>query len=306
MKKAGYDVKSACGLIAVSSSIDMLIPPSLYFVIYGIMTDASIAKLLIAGIFPGLITAVTLTGIVLVMAIRNPKLAPPIPGKVPWREKIASLIGLWPALFLAFLVLGGIYSGICTATEAAAIGAFAAFVFGLAKRELNWNRFKASLVEATEFTAMLFFIFIGAVVFARFLVVSGFTREMSEMIIGLNLGGIGTVIGLVLLYLLLGCFMGPLEIMAITIPIFFKPVVDMGIDPIWLGVIITVSLLIGSITPPFGLAVYTTAAVAAPDVTADDVFRASMPYLIGLFVCLAIVVAFPQVSLYLPNVMKGR
>lgn len=306
MKRAGYDVKAACGLIAVSSSIAMLIPPSLYFVIYGVMTDESIAKLLIAGVFPGLITAGALTAIVLVTAIRNPRLGPPVSSKMPWKEKIASLPGIWPALVMALLVLGGIYSGISTATEAAATGAFGAFMIGLIQKGLNWDRFKTSLFESAEFTAMLFFIFIGATVFARFLAVCGFTREMSEMIVMLNLGGTGTVIGLTFLYLVLGCFMGPLEIMAITLPIFFKPLMDLGVDPIWLGVVVTVSLLIGSITPPFGLAVYTVAAVARADVTTDEVFSASMPYLIGLFVCLALVIAFPQLSLYLPYAMKGR
>jgi C4-dicarboxylate transporter DctM subunit len=306
MKEAGYDLKSTCGLIAVSSSIAMLIPPSLYFVIYGVMTDASIAMLLISGIFPGLLVALALTTIILVRSARNPKLAPPIPEKVVLKEKLTSLLGLWPVFIIACVVLGGIYSGVFTATEAAATGAFCAFVLGLARKTLNLQGIKTSLSESAEFTAMLFFIFIGAMVFARFLAVSGFTGGLSEMIIKLKTGATGLVIGLTLLYLLLGCFMGPLEIMAITIPIFYAPLMKMGVDSIWLGDIVTLALLTGTITPPFGTAVFTVAAVAKSEVTTDDVFEGSMPYLPALLVCLALIIAFPQICLFLPRVMLSH
>ncbi|MFH1775226.1 MAG: TRAP transporter large permease [Chloroflexota bacterium] len=306
MRKAGYDKGFACGGIATAAIIAMVIPPSLFFVIYGMLAEESIARLLIAGIFPGLIMAMTLSVGIWIRAKSNPRLAPVATTRVSWREKFISTRKAWPMVVLAAIILGGIYTGVFTPTEAAAIGAFVALIITLGFRKLSWDKLKSSLLETVELTTMLALLFIGATVFARFLAVSRVTAWLAEAIIGIGLSPLQFVIVIVVLYLILGCFVDAISAMFVTMPLFFPVVIALGINPIWFGVLTVVSLVIGAITPPFGLSVYTVKAAAGPDVTVEGVFRGAMPYYLSMLATLAILVAFPQISTFLPNMMMAR
>ena len=212
----------------------------------------------------------------------------------------------WPMLLIAAIIIGGIYTGVFSPTEAAAVGAFAAFIICLGYRRLNWGTLKQALFDTAHVTAMLTFVIIGATVFARFLSISGVTTWMTEAIIGMGLSPLGFVIIILLLIVVMGCFMDGLSIMYITMPIFFPVVQALGIDPIWFGVLVVLTADFGMITPPFGLSIYTVKAVAGPDVTLEGIFRAGLPFYFLILVCVAILVAFPQISLFLPGTMMGR
>lgn len=303
MKKAGYEPRFACGGIATAAIIAMIIPPSLFLVMYGALTQASIAKMLIGGIIPGIIMAISLSAVIWIQVLINPALAPRPTVLVTWREKLGSTGRAWAIVLLAAIIIGGIYTGVFTPTEASAVAAFVALVICLGYRSLTWNRLRTSLIETAELTALLFFIVIGACIFSRFLTISGVTTVMLEAIIGLGLPPVGFVIGYTLLCLIMGCFIDPMSAMFITLPFFFPAVLEMGIDPIWFGVVTVVALDIGAITPPFGLSVYTVRAVAGPDVSVEDIFRGAFPYYISMLAALAALIAFPQLVLFLPNMM---
>jgi tripartite ATP-independent transporter DctM subunit len=209
-------------------------------------------------------------------------------------------------LVIATIIIGGIYSGVFSPTEASAVGAFAAFIICLSYRRLNWETLKQALFDTAHVTAMLTFVIIGATVFARFLGISGFTTWLSKIIIGLELSPLGFVIIILLLIIMMGCFMDGLSIMYITMPIFFPVTQTLGIDPIWFGVLVCVTVDLGMLTPPFGITIYTVKAVAGPDVTLEGIFRGGLPFYFLIIACIAILIAFPQISLFLHGRMISR
>jgi len=304
MKKVGYDKKFACGGIATAAIIAMFIPPSLYLIIMGMVTEQSISILLMAGLIPGLILAVVLSLGTILVAIMNPALAPRLAISVSWKEKLISLVRTWPIILLALIIVGGLWSGVFSASEAAGVGACVAFVICLGYRKLTWNKLRDALVDTVHITAMLVLIIVGAMLFARFLAVSGFLRVFSEAIVGAGISPLVFVVVLMLFYLLMGCFMEPVAAMCVTMPLFFPVAQAMGINPVWFGVLVVAALNIGDITPPFGMVSYATKAAAGPDISIEDVFRGLLPYYFMVLVVLAILVAFPQVTLLIPNMMR--
>lgn len=305
MTAAGYDRKSACGVIGAASTISQLIPPSILLVFFAIITQQSVARLLLAGVLPGLVLAVVISVGVWVMAVRNPRLGPPIAIRVTWREKFVSLRELWPVGVLALIVMGGIYGGVFSPTEAGAVGAAAALIIAVARKGLNWTRLRSAMVETVEFTCTLILTLIGAMIFARFLAISGFGAKASELLMGLKVPPMVILVGLMLLCLLMGCFIDAVSIMAITLPIVFAPVLEMGFDPTWLGIVIVLVLTTGALTPPFGLTVFVIKAAAGDDMSVVDVFRGSFWFFTLLLISAAIMIAFPQISLFLPNMRQG-
>ena len=305
MKRAGYDIPNACGAIVAASIIAMLIPPSLLFVFYAIMTEQNLAELLMAGLLPGLLLAGVLVLTIVVLAVKNPNLMPVHTVQANWREKMKSLLGLWPLCIIATIILVGIYTGAFSPTEAAAVGAFAALVMGFARKELTWLKVKDALLETAGFTAMLFILLIGANLFTRFLSACGVTASLTQFVVGLELPKYVLLISSVLLFLLMGCLIDEVSIMAITLPVIFKPLVTLGFDPIWFGVIVVLSTSIGKLTPPFGLGVFTVKAVVGSDVTAEQIFKGCTYYYISVLLCLAVLMIYPQISLFLPQTMIG-
>jgi len=305
MKKEGYEPNFACASIAVAAGIAMLIPPSLYAVIYGMLAQASIAQMLMAGVLPGILQAVILSLGVFFIAAKNPKIAPPSRAFYSWKERMSYTLQAWPMLVLAAIIIGGIYSGVFTPTEAAAVGAFAALIIVAGRGKLTRSNLKESLIETAFTTAMLNLVIIGASVFSRLLTVSGLPTWLGELIINSGLSPLMLVIVLMVIFAVLGCFIDAMSIMFITIPIFAPIVRAAGVDLIWFGVLTTVALNLGTITPPFGLCIYTVKAVAGPEVSVEGVFRAALPMYFPIVATIIILVAFPVIITLLPAMMLG-
>jgi len=302
MKRYNYKDSLATACVAVGGTLGILIPPSAILILYGILTEESIGKLLIAGILPGILQTVLFWVTVYLLVRRNPSLAPLRPSTA-FREKLASLRKIWPVLVLFLLVMGGIYSGVSTPTEAAAVGAFGALIFSLATRRFSRKTLVESLDQTARTTAMLFLILIGAVIFSRFLAVTRIPFELSAFVAGLGVSRFVVMALILFLLLFLGCFVEGIALLMLTIPILYPLIIDLGFDGIWFGVVMIVMLNIGMVTPPVGMNVYVTAGVAK-DVPLMTIFHGVIPFLIAMIVCAILLVAFPQIVTFLPSLMR--
>ena len=275
MKRFKYDDSLATGCIAAGGTLGILIPPSTVMIIYGILTEQPIATLFIAGIIPGVLLSGLFVITIYIMTKYKPALGPPGPRSTV-KEKIYSLKDTWSILCLFFLVIGGLYAGWFTPTEAAGVGAFGALMITLIKRRLTWDNLTESLVETTRTTAMVFAILIGANIFGYFLTVSQIPDQLSGWIAELGLNRYVVMSILIFVYIILGCFMEGLAIMILTIPIIYPMVIGMGFDPIWFGIIITLVMEMSLITPPVGINVFIISGVAR-DVPMYTIFRGVSP-----------------------------
>jgi tripartite ATP-independent transporter DctM subunit len=303
MRKFKYADTLTVGTVAAGSNLSMLIPPSLGFILYGAITEVSIGKLFAAGILPGILLALMFLGVIYMECRINPALGPPLP-VVSWQERLAGSKGMWALILLFVIIIGGLYIGLFTPTEAAAVGAFFVFVLGLIRKRLDWNGFKKSLLDAGVTTSMVGFLLIGTMIFNVFVVISGLPREIATFIAGLAVPPV-VIMGVVLLvYLLLGTFMDALAMVLLTVPIFFPVVTNLGYDPIHFGVLIVIMMTMGHITPPFGIVGFAIHGVA-PDVPLFTIFRGAAPFLIAMLICLLLVLFFPQIATFLPRYMMG-
>lgn len=301
MRKYRYEPGFATGSIAAGGGLGMLIPPSMPLVVYGVITTTSIGKLLIAAILPGVLLTAIYAVIINVHARLKPQLAPPSL-KANRAEKIEGIKGIWGVLFLFLLMIGGMYFGIFTPTEAAGIGTFGTLLFALGRRRLTWRSFWDSLMVTLETNAMILLIIICASLFGSFLTVSKLPMSIVELIGRLEIHPYLVLSVVIFCYLILGCFMEALSMMLVTVPIVFPLIVRLGFDPIWFGIIILLGQEMAMISPPVGLNVYVMFAVAK-DVPMYTIFRGIMPFVIGLLVCFVILIIFPQIALVLPNMM---
>ncbi len=301
MKRFKYDDSLATGCIAAGGTLGILIPPSTVMIIYGILTEQPIATLFIAGILPGLMLCGLFILSVYMMTRFKPALGPPGP-KFTMKEKMYSLKDTWSILSLFFLVIGGLYTGWFTPTEAAGVGAFGAFVITIIKRRLTWKNLTASLAETTRTTAMVFLILIGAHIFGYFLTISQIPDQLAFLAAEAGWNRYVVLSLLILAYIILGCFMEGLAIMVLTIPIVYPMVLEMGFDPIWFGVIITLVMEMSLITPPVGINVFIISGISQ-DVPMYTIFRGILPFWFAMLVCIILVTLFPQIVLYLPNTM---
>lgn len=302
MKKYNYSDALATGAVAAGGTLGILIPPSALFIIYGVMVQASIGKLFLAGIMPGLILTSLYALVVYLLCWRNPALGPP--GKASsWKEKFASLSGLIDMILLFSLVMGGLFVGWFTPTEAGGVGAAGAIVIGLIRRSLSIKGLRNALLETVQITVMLYFIVAGALVFGRFMTATRFSFELASWIGGLALPAAGVMGVLIIIYLVGGCFMDSLALVTLTIPIFFPIVQTLGFDPIWFGVIIVLVAEMGVITPPVGVNVYVIKGIV-PDIPLETIFRGIAPFTVAVLICIALVLAFPQIALFLPGLIN--
>ncbi len=301
MKRFKYDDSLATGCVAAGGTLGILIPPSTVMIIYGILTQQPIGTLFIAGIIPGLLLSGLFIITIYIMTRFKPALGPPGP-KFAGREKIASLKDTWGILSLFLLVIGGLYTGWFTPTEAAGVGAFGAFLITIIKRRLTWDNLKASLTDTTKTTAMVFAILIGASIFGYFLTVSQIPERLSNWIVELGVNKYLVISMTILLYVILGCFMEGLAIMILTIPVIYPMVMGMGFDPIWFGVIITLVMEMSLITPPVGVNVFIISGIAK-DVPMYTIFRGIIPFFLAMVVAIVLLVMFPQIALFLPGTM---
>ncbi len=302
MRQYGYADSLAAGSIAAGGTLGILIPPSVILVLYGIMTENDIGALFVGGILPGLLGVLLYILAVATTTAVNPEAGPP--GEhVAWPERLAALSRIWAIMLLFLVVIGGIYLGVFTPTEAAGVGAGGAFLFALARRALTWRILVDVLVDTARTTSMLFIVLIGALMFSNFINVAGFPAALSGWLDAAAWPPLGVLFAIMAIYVVLGCVLESLSMMLLTVPIFYPIIVGLGFDPIWFGILVVVVIEISLITPPIGLNVFVIKAVL-PDVPTGQIFRGVIPFILADLVRLAIIIFVPGLVLFLPSLMS--
>jgi tripartite ATP-independent transporter DctM subunit len=304
MLRMGYDNRLATASVAAGGTLGSLIPPSVLFIIYGIFTETSISQLFLAGVLPGLLT---LAGFVLVIAVwvwRDPSIAPPSSERFTASERWAAARSAWPAVLLFVLIIGGIYGGIFTATEAAAVSVAATVIIGVAQRKLGWSDLWESFKETCVQTAAIFFIAAGAKIFVAFIALTGVAGVIVDAVTAADPSVVVLLIAVAGIYLLLGMFLDPIGIMVLTLPLMIPLVEGYGLDLIWFGVVVIKLLEIGLITPPVGLNVFVIANVVGKDAPIDRIFAGIARFLSVDIIVLILIMSFPMISLLIPMGMQ--
>jgi tripartite ATP-independent transporter DctM subunit len=302
MRKYGYSDALAAGSIAAGGTLGILIPPSVVMVIYGILTETNIGKLFIAGILPGILAVCCYLAAVAV-TVRIDKKAGPRGERVTWHERFVALGDVWGVLILFLVVIGGIYGGIFTPTEAAGIGAGGGLVFLLARQGFDWRMLRTILVESAVTTGMIFTILIGALIFANFINMTGMPTELTAYAEQFRETPLLVILAILVIYVALGCVLESMSMILLTVPMFYPLVAHLGYDLVWFGIVVVVVTEISMITPPVGLNVFVLRSVL-PDVPTQTVFRGVMPFIFADIVRLGILVAFPAITLYLTQFVK--
>ncbi|MEI2814651.1 MAG: TRAP transporter large permease [Burkholderiaceae bacterium] len=302
MKKMGYSDSLATGVMAAGGTLGIMIPPSTIMVIYGIITETNIGKLFAAGVIPGILSALLLMLAVVYITSKDPEHAPP--GKrSTWHERWAALRGIWGVVLLVVVVLGGIYGGLFTATEGAGFGAAGAFIFAMARKRLTWKILYQVLVESARTTAMLFTLLIAATMFANFVNFTSMPNDLKDLITNSGLSPIFIITAMMFIYIVLGTVMEELSMVLLTIPLFFPIVTALGFDPVWFGVLIVMIVQIGLISPPVGMNLFVINTLL-PKVGLGNIFKGCWPFVVVMIFVLGLLIAFPQLSLWLPSLMK--
>lgn len=301
MKRYNYQPALACGLVAGGATLGILIPPSIILVIYGLLTEQSIGPLFIAGIIPGLLLTGLFLATIYIQVRRNPQVAPRGEPST-FKEKLATLKTAWIVVFLFLLVIIGIYTGIFTPTEAASIGAFLALVIALIRRKMPWQNFKNAVTDTVKISGMIFCGLIGGYVLSYFLAVTKIPMGLATWIGGLQLPPMLVMIGILALMFVLGCVVEGMILIILMIPIIYPSVISLGFDPIWFGVIVVLITGVALMTPPIGANVFLTTLIAK-DVPMYTVFRGVTPFVIASIVCSGILLAFPQIATFLPELL---
>ena len=302
MKKFKYDPALATGVVAAGGSLGILIPPSTIFIIYGIMTEQSIGELFIAGVIPGILLSLCFIISILIWTRFNPEIGPRAP-RSSWDEKIKSFSGIIETLILFVLVMGGLFAGFFTPTEAAGIGASGTIVIALAGRRLSWQGFVRALYDTTRISCMIFVVVAGATVFGHFLAVTQIPANIGSFVADLQFHPMIIMGFIIVIYLFLGCLMDSLAMIMLTIPIIYPVVLAMGYDPIWFGVVIVVIAEMGVITPPVGINAYVVAGVAR-DVPLHLIFRGALHMLYAMLALAVLLLVFPQLATFLPQLIR--
>ncbi len=302
MRKYKYDPGLSTSCVAAGGTLGILIPPSVILVLYGILTMEPIGKLLIAGIVPGLLQMALFMIVIYVMVLRKPEIAP-VTEKKPMSVKLKSLNSVWPFLLLFVISIGGIYLGFFTPTEAGGVGAFGAFLLAVLTRRLSWNDFKLSLSETTRLTAMIFFILIGADIFGKFLALSRIPVMITQFVADSSLSPMIILSVILVVYFILGLFLDGIAIFTLTLPVVYPLITMLGFDGIWFGVVMVLVMNIGLLTPPLGLSVYIISGVAK-EVPIHKIFKGVLPMLFAMILCMVLVIIFPSIVTFLPDLMK--
>ena len=303
MMKYGYDQKLALGSVCCSAPLAIMIPPSALLIIYAIMIEGDVGKQLLAGFIPGLLTAALFMLMIYMRAQINPSMAPVVSG-VTWRDRLSSLKGIWAISSVIIVVIGGLYLGVFTPTEAAAFGMATAFLIGVLRRSLSRKGFFRALISSVVTNSMLFAIIVGVFLFIRFLAVTRVPITIGEWIVGLDVPGLVIIAGIMLLCIMLGMFMDALGILILVVPVVFPTVVKLGFDPIWFGVLMVHVSEMGLVTPPIGLVSYALKGVL-PEVPMTTIFRSIIPFELMMLVTMAVLMFFPQIALILPTLARG-
>ncbi|MDI6028443.1 TRAP transporter large permease [Corticibacterium sp. UT-5YL-CI-8] len=302
MLKAKYDRGLATGVVAAAGTLGVMIPPSIPMIIYGYFAEVSVAKMFMAGILPGLLTAFAFGLMIVIRCIRNPNLAPRIADDIDPAEKWRALARTWPLPVIIVVVIGSIYTGLASPTESAAVGAAAALVIAILQRRMTWPIFKSALLETIESSASLFFIIIGAILLTRLMAFSDLPEFTSNMVIGWGLSREMLVIGTAFIFLLLGCILDPVGLMLLALPVFLPIFIAADIDLIWFGILFIKYIEIGLITPPIGMNIFALKSIT-PDIPIGVIFRGTAWFFVMEIVVLILMIAFPQITLWLPSMM---
>jgi tripartite ATP-independent transporter DctM subunit len=303
MEKYGYDQRLATGSVAAGGTLGFLIPPSIGFVVYGILTEQSIGKLLISGFIPGFMLTLAYAMIVSAWATMIPTAAPKNPTRVSLKEKLHAITGVWELIVVFLLVMGGIYAGVFTPTEAGAMGAFFLIVVTLSKGRLTLTGIITALKETTRISVMIFIILSGAYIFTYFMALTMIPTTLATRLSAMALSPYLILAIILMGYLFLGCFLDATSMMVLTLPVIFPTILKLGFDPIWFGVISVLMMEAGLITPPLGLNIFVIAGVA--QVPMEMVFKGALPFLLAILMVVLLVTIFPQTVLFLPGIM-GR
>ncbi|HKZ08460.1 MAG TPA: TRAP transporter large permease [Methylomirabilota bacterium] len=302
MKRFGYSDTLAAGTVAGAGTLGIMIPPSTIMVIYGVFTETNIGRLFMAGILPGLLGAFLLCGAIAYTTWRHPTWGPR-GERSSWRERWAALQDVWAVAALFAFVIGGIYVGFFTATEGAGMGAMGALAFAFWRRALTWGTLYASLLESARTTAMLFLILIGALMFAEFINITTMPADLKSFVSRFSVHPFMVVGAICAVYVVLGTAMEELSMILLTMPVFFPVIVHLGFDPVWFGIVIVCVVEIGLISPPVGMNMFVLKTLL-PHVPTGTVFRGVMPFMWADVIRLALLVAFPVISLWLPSLMR--
>nr|WP_277998934.1 TRAP transporter large permease [Moorella sulfitireducens] len=305
MRRYGYKDKLTLGAVAAAGLLAALIPPSMPFIIYGAVTETSIGKLFIAGVIPGVVLTALYMAAVHIWCLKDPQAGPPGP-KASWGERFRAGAGMWTIVIVMLVIIGGIFAGVFTPTEAGAAGAAIVLLISLFRRKLNWQGFKKSLVETGLNTGMVGMLLVGTMLFNTFLVATGLPKVIGKGIIGVSQGNpvIFMFISVIVL-LFMGMFLDAIPILLLTIPILHPVAVSLGIDPLHYSIVVNIALLLGTLTPPFGIVVYAVQN-ATKDVPLMEVFRGTFPFIVMGLALQVLVIFFPALSTWLPGLMAGK
>ncbi|GAB3794096.1 TRAP transporter large permease [Virgibacillus kimchii] len=302
MIKSGVDPKLAYGVVASVGPLAQMIPPSIMMIMFAIIAEQPISSLLIGGIFPGLLAAGIYMLVIIILVKRKPSLAP-VMKKASIKERFVSLKNIWGFVLLALIIIVGIYSGIFTATEAGAIGALAALILTLVTKRFNTSVLKDSILQTIKTSSMVFLIVGSAFIFGYFLGITRIPVNLSEFLVSLDVPRIYILIGIIIMYLILGMFMDMLAAMFLTLPIILPSVIALGYDPIWFGVLLVFIAEVSLVTPPFGLSLFIIKG-SVPNADISDVIRGSIPFILGGFLVIILLIIFPEIVTFLPSMMN--
>lgn len=298
-----YDKSLAIGTVAAGGALGILIPPSIIAIIYGAAAGVSVGKLFIGGIIPGIILASMFIAYITIRCIIQPKLGPKLTETFTWKEKLTSIKSIIFPLILITLVLGTIYTGICTPTESAGIGALGSLIVCLICRQLNWKTFEKALLDSLKITSMAMWIIFGAACFSHIYTAVGASDFMVDLVGKLNISPMGVIWIMMIIYFILGMFLDPAGECLITVPIFVPIIVNLGFDPLWFGILFVVSTEMDFLTPPFGFNLFYLKSVVPPGITMGDIYRSVIPFVALQFIAMVLVMYFPQLGMWLPSQM---
>ncbi len=301
MRRFNYPRSFAAGTIAAGGTLGAMFPPSTVLVVYGIITEQDISKLFMAGVMPGLLAVCMYVATIAVLGFARPGSLPKGP-KASWSDRLAAVGEVWAPILLFVFVIGGLYGGLFTPTEAGGMGAGGAFIIGALRRKLPRAAILSSLLQATRTAAAVFTVLIGALLFGYFLTLTGTPQRVTEFLTGLGVGRYGVLALILLMYLVLGCLMDAMAMIILTVPIIFPVIQELGFDPIWFGVIIVMTVELGLIHPPVGMIVFVIKSVIG-ELTFATIFRGVAPFIVTDLIRLAILVAFPAIATWLPSKM---
>ena len=301
MRRYNYDDRLATGAVAAGGTIGILIPPSVLMVIYALLTETSISKLFLAGIIPGILTVLAFMATISIMTRIDPSLGPRAE-RSSFAQRLSALRHVWGTALLFTLVIGGLYVGIFSPTEAASIGAVGALILSILNGRYSHQMLLKSLIDTVKTTAMIFTILIGAILFNNFLILASIPTLISDWISGLPLGKEAILLVILGMYFVLGCLLDSLAMVLLTIPIVFPIIKELGFDPIWFGILVVMVVELGLITPPIGMNVFVIKGIAK-DVPLESIFRGVLPFVVAQLILIATLVAFPQIALWLPSTM---